>query len=111
MDENSYRNYIKLAACICAQDGVISEVEERTMFRVVNEYFPEVDEKKFEDEIQEFFQSDSQIEDYLSLIEDEDARRFALKLSEISAGADGLDTRENIALKKARAIWGANTDA
>lgn len=111
MAEIPYKSCIKIAACICAQDGVISEVEEQAMFRVLSEQFPDIDEDIFDAEIQDFFEADSQIEDYLKLIIDKDLRQFALKLSEISAGADGLDTKENIALRKARAIWEFDTDA
>ena len=41
-----------------------------------------------------------QIEDYLALIENDELRQFTLELSEMSASADGLDPRENIALER-----------
>ena len=58
-----------------------------------------------------FFDDDPQLEDLLNLIHDDDLRRFTLQLSEISAAADGLDVRENIALSKVCEIWGVDRDA
>jgi hypothetical protein len=105
-------NYcIKVAACICAKDGIISEAEEHTMFQVLAEKFPECDKGVFELALTEFFDSDDQIEDYLGLIKDERLRKFTLLLAETSAGADGLDIKENIALEKAYLLWGVNRHA
>ena len=58
-----------------------------------------------------FFDTDPQLEDLLGLIHDDDLRRFTLQLSEISAAADGLDVRENIALSKVCEIWSMDRDA
>lgn len=96
---------IKVAACICAKDGVISEAEETKLFQILNAEFPDFNVELFENTLTDFFNSDDQIEDYLGLMDDKSLRLFTLKLAEISAGADGLDTRENIALQKAYIIW------
>lgn len=106
MIENSLSACIKIAACICARDGVISEVEEKTILHILAERYPEFGPDEFERVLDEFFGSDEQIEDYLALVNDNELRQFALDLSETSAAADGLDPRENIALEKAYIIWG-----
>jgi hypothetical protein len=111
MIENSLSACIKIAACICARDGVISEVEEKTILSVLTQRYPEFGPSEFELALDEFFRSDEQIEDYLALIDKDELRQFALELSEISAGADGLEPRENIALEKAYIIWGIDRHA
>lgn len=100
-----------MAACICAKDGIISEAEEREMFGILSERFPDIDEEFFEQALSDYFDSDGQIEEFLSQIEGDELRRFTLYLAETSAGADGLDIRENIALKKAYVIWGVDHHA
>ncbi len=106
MAENTSSACAKIAACICAQDGVISKLEEEKMLSVLAKKFPDLDAAAFDRVLTEFFDSDDQIEDYLALVDDESLRAFTLKLAEESAGADGLDSRENIALQKAYDIWG-----
>lgn len=101
-----YKSCIKVAACICAKDGVISELEESELYKCSMQEFPEIDKGIFESALDEFFEADDQIEKYLSLIDDENLRRITLTLSQKSASADGLDARENIALAKACLIWG-----
>lgn len=97
---------IKVAACICGKDGIISEAEEEKIFDIVNESFPTFIISDFDVALDEFFDSDDQIEDYLEKITDPLKRKFTLKLSELSASVDGLDIRENIALQKVYTIWG-----
>lgn len=102
---------IKVAACVCGKDGIISAAEEREIFRLIVESFPECDQNMFESAMTEFFDSNEQIEDYLALVEDEALRKFTLELAESSARADGLEIRENIALEKAYVIWGLDRNA
>ena len=111
MAENRLSACVKVAACVCAKDGVISEIEEKTIFRVLTDRYPEFGSDYFELALNAFFSSDEQIEDYLALIDDIDLRQFTLELSEKSASADGLDLRENIALEKAYVIWGLSRNA
>jgi hypothetical protein len=110
MSIESLKVCVKVAACICGKDGIISEVEERKMFQMLTEKFPSFDMELFESTLTEFFDSDDQIEDYLKLLDDEDLRLFTLELAEISASADQLKAKENIALEKAYLIWGVNRD-
>ena len=105
-DVNKIANCIKIAACICGKDGVISELEEKAIFEIIIEHFPDVKTDDIELVFNEFFASNVQIEEYLALIEDKDLRKFTLYLAEESASADGLNLKENIALGKAYLIWG-----
>ena len=81
------------------------------MFRLLVERFPECDQNMFESALTEFLDSNDQIEDYLAIIEGETLRQFTLELAEISASADGLEIRENIALEKVYMIWGDDRNA
>lgn len=105
-NKNTLNTCIKIAACICAKDGVISELEERAIFQIVIERFPGTSSDYIELALTEFFDSNLQIEDYITLIDEENLRNFILYLSETSASADGLDLKENIALEKAYLVWG-----
>ena len=97
--------------CICAQDGVISELEEEKLLELLVRKFPEWNAHALDELLTDFFDSDDQIEDYLKLVNDESLRSFTLMLAETSAGADGLDLKENVALQKAYAIWGIEKHA
>ena len=110
MAENLPNACVKVAASICAQDGVLSEIEERTIFAMLAERFPNFSAEAFENALIEFFDSNKQIEDYLALLDDEEIRKFTLNLAEVSAGSDGLNIRENIALEKAHIVWGMIRD-
>ena len=101
---------IKVAACICGKDGLISEVEEATIFKIVNETFPDFGDSRIEEALVEFFNSKMQIEDYLVHINDEIFREFTIFLSKRSASADGLNIDENIALQKAMIFYTENAN-
>lgn len=111
MATDLYKACIKVAACVCAKDGIISEVEEQEMYRILSAEFRDIDEAAFDQALTEFFDSEEQIEDYLGQIDDHALRLFTLRLAEVSAAADGLDTRENIALEKAYTFWGVRSHA
>jgi len=96
---------VKVALCVCALDGLISESEEAMIFQLVSEKFSEYRIDDFNAVIEEFFDSKDQIEDYLQAVIDPEMRNFTLYLAEASASIDGLDIRENIALQKAFLIW------
>jgi len=106
MIKREIESCLKLAACICAKDGVLSQAEEEKIFQLIQEKFPDFTVDDFEKSITDFFESNDQIEDYLNNITSYNLRIFALELSKISASVDGLDIRENIALKKAYSYWG-----
>ena len=56
----------------------------------------------------DFFTSQRQIDDYLCLISEEKLRPSILDIAKTSAASDGLDVRENIALQRARILWGSH---
>ena len=97
---------IKVALCICARDGIISLTEEEMIFKLVTEKWPTYQLVDFNQVIDEFFDSTDQIEDYISNLLNEESRKFSLHLSKVSASADGLEIRENIALEKAYILCG-----
>lgn len=101
---------VKVAACACAIDGLMSQAEETTMFQLVLKKFPEYQLDNFNSAIDEFFESNDQIEDYLLAITNIEMRYFTLYLCEKSASADGLDFRENFAIQKACLIWGIESN-
>ena len=102
---NNVKIALMISACICAKDGLISQAEEEALFNNISKRFPEIDMEFFQATLDEFFESEDQIESYLNQINDPELQKFILELSEHSASADGLDIRENIALKKAYLIW------
>jgi hypothetical protein len=98
----------KIAACVCGKDGLISQAEEEKICELIIAESPNITTNDFETFMDDFFQSDKQIEDYISQIEDSSLQDFVLRLAEESASADGLDLMENIALQKIRVVWGSN---
>ncbi len=99
---------VKIAACVCGKDGIISQAEEDMMFKLVSNKYADFSLSDFDSIIDDFFDSEKQIEDYLLEITDSETRHFVLELSAVSASADGLDIRENIALNKIAILWGIN---
>jgi hypothetical protein len=102
---------VKIAACICGKDGILSEEEVREIFNLIRKQQPDYDEATFEHSLDDFFDSTMQIEDYLALVTDSAVQKFILDLAKESASVDGLDPFENIALQKAQVIWGATPNA
>jgi tellurite resistance protein len=97
---------IKVAACVCGKDGVISEAEEQKMFNVISGVFPNYTLQRFNKAIDDFFDESLQLEDYLESVSKEDLNAFTIGLCKSSASADGLDINENIALQKVALILG-----
>ena len=106
MYPNELSAIIKVAACICGKDGLISSSEEEMMFSLISEKFSDFTLNDFNKTLDEFFESDDSIEDFLEEIVTDELKHFTLQLSEKSASADGLNLLENIALQKAYAYWG-----
>lgn len=105
MDFTEINACVRLGACICARDGLISEAEEASLFQIVSKKYPQYTKELFDDSIDDFFNSEDQIEDYLAAIQNPETRKFAVSLAEKSASVDGLDIRENIALRKVYLTW------
>jgi len=97
---------VKIAACVCGKDGVISQSEETKMFEVVSEFSPKYSAKRFNIVLDAFFDENTQIEEYLEFVKEYKAKKFCIDLCKKSASADGLDIKENIALHKVKLILG-----
>lgn len=97
---------IKVAACVCGKDGVISQAEEKSILDEILYKYPNYSTAQFNKVLDEFFNENYQLEDYLDQITDTKSKRFIIKLCEISASADGLNIKENIALNKVQIIFG-----
>ncbi|MBH0029052.1 MULTISPECIES: hypothetical protein [unclassified Pseudoalteromonas] len=95
---------VKIAACVCGKDGVISHTEELAIYEYVNTRFSEYSQERFNDTLDEFFDENHQIEMYLNNITDINLKKFIINLCEFSAGSDGLDIKENIALDKVKIV-------
>ena len=99
------KNIVNLAACICAQDGVISSKEETTMFKSINLFLKENEQKQmtkeqFDNLLNDFFEQSFQLEDYTKPFTDSKEISAVLNISRLSASSDGMEIRENIALRK-----------
>ena len=105
MKEKYISEIVKVAICICAEDGIVSESEENLVYELVTKNFPEYSQKNFSDAVDDFFSSEMQLEDYLSAIKDPELQKLTLDISTQSAAIDGLDFRENIAIQKAMNFW------
>lgn len=106
MEKEYIEIVIKVAACVCGKDGVISEAEENKIYELIQIKDSSVSKEKFNKVLDDFFESTEQIEDYLLDVNTDDDRKFIIELCELSASADGLDIKENIALHKVKLILG-----
>jgi hypothetical protein len=95
---------VKIAACVCGKDGIISQVEEKKMYEVVSAFIPDYSIQHFDKVLDSFFEENTQIEQYLEIIRESTQKIFCISLCEQSASADGLDIKENIALHKVKSI-------
>ena len=106
MDINKLDVVVKVAACVCGKDGVISQSEEKSMIATVSNEYPRYTSERFNQVLDDFFDESLQLEDYLEQISDPTLKTFTINLCEFSASADGLDIKENIALHKVKLILG-----
>jgi len=97
---------VKVAACVCGKDGVISQAEEEAILANVLSEYPSYSLIRFNQTLDDFFDDTLQLEDYLDQISDLTLKNFTINLCEFSASADGLDIKENIALHKVKVILG-----
>lgn len=97
---------VKVAACVCGKDGIISESEEQEIFRLISKENTNYSLERFNQSIDDFFDESLHLEDYLEKITDEEHKIFTINLSKLSASADGLELNENIALQKVGIVLG-----
>lgn len=104
------KKIIKLVLCISAQDGIISQVELETSYKLINDLVDKIDRNSFNSVVREFFDEESSLEEYIVRIPQEIDPNIILKICHKSALSDGLDIRENIAFDKACKFWGVDPD-
>jgi hypothetical protein len=97
---------VKVAACVCGKDGIISEAEEQEIYKTISLENSAYTLKRFNQIIDDFFDESLQLEDYLEDITELEHKVLTINLSKTSASADGLDINENIALQKVAMILG-----
>lgn len=97
---------VKVAACVCGKDGVISEAEEQEIFNMIAANFSAYSLQRFNKTIDEYFEESYQLEHYLNALSGENLNHFTVKLCKLSASIDGLDIKENIAFHKVAMILG-----
>ena len=113
---NKTSDLVNLVLCICAKDGVITQMEEETTFELIHALTSKSNDLKvlsesgFEKIIDNFFASDKQLEDYLNEFNDNELLNACLSIAKDSASSDGFDIRENIAYKKALDISGVKDE-
>jgi len=100
---------VKIAACVCGEDGIISKAEEDTILSTIKLEYPTYPLTSFYQALDDFFNKPLNIEDYSQqLLPIDGFDLFVITLCDLSASADGLDIKENIALQKVKLILGEN---
>ena len=105
MEQENISEIVKAAICFCAEDGIVSETEENVLYDLISKKFPDYSQDNFKKAVDDFFSADLQLEDYLSVITDPSLQKLTIEIGTKSAGSDGLDFRENIAIEKAKNFW------
>ena len=104
------KSIISLATCVCAQDGVVSEIELDTIFHMISESNYKIEKSEFNLIIDQFFEEDKSLEFYFEGLERDDDYDFIVKLCHESAASDGLEARENMALIKLLRMMGRDPE-
>ena len=100
---------LDICLAVCAQDGLVSDLEEKTLAAIFEHEF-NLDKRKFDEFVDNFFASDESIESYLSKLNDDSLHLRIIEYSEKAASSDGLDIRENIAFQKVKLFLGADNE-
>jgi len=104
--KNEVKDIVNIVLCISAQDGVLSDTEiEKSREEFPAFFNKKISKKQLDTIVDDFFNSNEQIESYLGKITSDDIKLPILQLTIISASSDGLEIRENIAFQKALSIW------
>ena len=104
------RDIVGLSLCLCAVDGLVSDTEELELKKEIIKTYPNIDVTQIDKWIDEFFESDLQIEEYAMSIPDHESRLSALKIGTYAAASDGLDIKESISLLKVCSLYGINIE-
>ncbi len=103
----SEKSVVLFALCICAKDGLISEIEENELFILFNDSvkakklpYKKLTRTQYEEIVVDFFNSKKQLEDYVKGIQELEYLDEILNIAETAASSDGFDIQENIAFQK-----------
>lgn len=100
------REIVGLSLCLCAVDGLVSDTEERELKKEIIKTYPNIDISQIDSWIDEFFDSDLQIEEYAIAIPEHESRLLALRIGTYAASSDGLDIKESLSLLKVCSLYG-----
>ena len=99
----------KLVIHISAADGYLSEVEIDKAFKELSNIY-KISKEDFDKCVDQFFQEDQKIEDYLSLLKELSEPEIMLEVCYKAAASDDFDIRENFAFTKACMFFEINPD-
>ena len=99
----------KLVIHISAADGYLSEVEIDKAFKELSNIY-KISKENFDKCVDQFFQEDQNIEDYLSLLKELSEPEIMLEVCYKAAASDDFDIRENFAFTKACMFFEINPD-
>ena len=99
----------KLVIHISAADGYLSEVEIDKAYQELSNIY-KISKEDFDKCVDQFFQEDQQIEDYLSLLKELPKPEIMLNVCFKAAASDDFDIRENFAFTKACMFFEINPD-
>ena len=99
----------KLVIHISAADGYLSEVEiDKAYIELSNIY--KISKENFDNCVDQFFQEDQHIEDYLLLLKEVSEPEIMLDVCYKAAASDDFDIRENFAFTKACVFFEINPE-
>ena len=99
----------KLVIHISAADGYLSEVEiDKAYIELSNIY--KISKENFDNCVDQFFQEDQHIEDYLLLLKEVSEPEIMLDVCYKAAASDDFDIRENFAFTKACVLFEINPE-
>ena len=90
----------KLVIHISAADGYLSEVEIDKAYKELSNIY-KISKENFDNCVDQFFQEDQHIEDYLLLLKEVSEPEIMLDVCYKAAASDDFDIRENFAFTKA----------
>jgi hypothetical protein len=88
-------NSIKLCLCICGYDGLISDIEIKTLYKLYKAKSG-ITRDQFDEVVDSYFNSDESLDELFAAAQ---PLTDEMEIAYQAAGSDGLDIRENIALK------------
>ena len=99
----------KLVILISAADGYLSEVEIDKAYKELSNIY-KISKENFDNCVDQFFQEDKHIEDYLLLLKEVSEPEIMLDVCYKAAASDDFDIRENFAFTKACVFFEINPD-